>query len=191
MNNNSKVNPSKGKKVFVVTALAAVLMMALNVQISSNSNMMAYATILGDLKNGNDIGQSLECVIVVVGCEGTGSVGSSGDTTIGSNNGNDDNNTGTNPNGPIPPINDDQCALCLDNQLNDQQLAQLRIALGLGPEATLLEICAAIGLLASVTALVELLGGIGLEAQAIVDLLACLDIQISLAEVLAIIGGLL
>lgn len=30
------------------------------------------------------VSQNLECVIVVVGCDGTGSVGSNGDTIIGS-----------------------------------------------------------------------------------------------------------
>lgn len=53
---------------------------------------------LSNLNEVDDLGQSVECVIVVVGCDGTGSVGSSGDTIIGSNNGNNDtNNNGEEP----------------------------------------------------------------------------------------------
>jgi hypothetical protein len=46
----------------------------------------------------DNLGQSVECVIVLVGCDGQGSVGSSGDTIIGSNNdkGDDDTNNGGN-----------------------------------------------------------------------------------------------
>lgn len=188
MNNNSKINPSKGKKVFVVAALAAVLMMALNIQVSANSNMMAYATILGNLESADDVGQSLECVIVVVGCDGTGSVGSSGDTIIGSNNGNDDNNTGTNGNTPLPPLTD--CETCLANTdlITSAQLSALAVALGLAADAPIADICVQLGALATVGALVQVLDEAGLSAEAIVALLACLDIDISLPEVIAIIG---
>jgi len=48
----------------------------------------------------DNVGQSVECVIVVVGCNGTGSVGSRGDTIIGSNNGNNN----TNSNGQEPEL---------------------------------------------------------------------------------------
>jgi len=89
LNNNSKSNTSKGKIYLTVAGVAAILMMSF----SLNSNPNAYATIISDMPNVDDIGQSLECVIVVVGCDGTGSVGSSGDTIIGSNNGNNNNNT--------------------------------------------------------------------------------------------------
>lgn len=41
----------------------------------------------------NNVEQDTDCVIVVVGCDGTGSVGSSGETVIGSGNGNGDNNS--------------------------------------------------------------------------------------------------
>lgn len=185
MNNKSKINSSKGRKVLVVVALAAVLMMALNVQTNMNSNMMAYATILGNLESADDVGQSLECVIVVVGCDGTGSVGSSGDTIIGSNNGNDDNNTATDGNTPLPPLtNCDECIGALDPAVQ----ASIAAALDLPVGASVADICVALDALATVGALVAVLDEAGLSAQAIVDLLACLDIDISLAEVIAIIG---
>ena len=71
--------------------------------------------------------------------------------------------------------------------MTQAQLVSLRAALQLGTDATLLEICAALDLVATVGALVVLLDGLGLSAQAIVDLLACLDIEISLDAVLAIL----
>lgn len=49
--------------------------------------MNANAFELDSLTNADDIGQSVECVIVVVGCVGTGSIGTSGETIIGSCNG--------------------------------------------------------------------------------------------------------
>jgi len=70
---------------------------------------------MSEIPNIDDIGQSAECVIVLVGCDGTGSVGSSGDTIIGSFNGNDDNNTQPNvPNQPNIPL----CLECIDTSLN-------------------------------------------------------------------------
>jgi hypothetical protein len=87
LNNNFKVNTSKGKIYLTVVAMASLLLMAFNV----NSNMSAYASIFENIQNADDVGQSLECVIIVVGCEAVGSVGSSGDVIVGS--GNDDNNT--------------------------------------------------------------------------------------------------
>jgi len=50
---------------------------------------------LSNFEMADNMGQSLHCVIVVVGCNGTGSVGSSGDTIIGSNNDNNNMNSGT------------------------------------------------------------------------------------------------
>lgn len=56
--------------------------------------MITSNAIALDLDNFSidDLGQSTQCVIVVVGCDGTGSVGSSGDTIIGCNNGNGNTN---------------------------------------------------------------------------------------------------
>jgi hypothetical protein len=81
---SSKINTLKGKMFITVTAIAALLVMTMNI---SPNMMNANAFDLKSLTNADDIGQSVECVIVVVGCDGTGSVGSSGDTIIGSCNG--------------------------------------------------------------------------------------------------------
>ena len=186
MNNKSKINTSKGKLYLTVVAFASLLMMSFNLQTNMNSNMNAYASIFSDIRNADDVGQSLECVIVVVGCDGTGSVGSSGDVIVGSNNGNDDNNT-NGGNEPLPPIDPTVCETCLGD-LTDDQLVQLRIALGISPTATLAEICLAIDALATVEALVVVLGEAGLSVTAIVDLLACLGINLSILEVTAILG---
>ena len=97
MNNNSNINTSKGKIYFTVAALAAILMMSFNMNANMNSNMNAYAEDWWEQITAfepESTGQSLECVIVVVGCDGTGSVGSNGDAIIGSNNGNNNGNDG-------------------------------------------------------------------------------------------------
>ena len=67
--------------------------------VSSASITNAYALDLSRFGIGNDFGQSVECVIVVVGCDVTGSIGSSGDTIIESNNGNRNNDDGDTNNG--------------------------------------------------------------------------------------------
>ncbi len=171
---------------FTVAAIAAILMMSINLNANMNSNMNAYATIISEIPNVDDIGQSAECVIVVVGCDGTGSVGSSGDTIIGSFNGNDDNNTNGGDT-PLPPITN--CETCLANTelITAAQLSALAVALGLEADATIADICVELSAVATVEALVLLLGEAGLTAQAIVDLLACLEIDISLDAVIAIL----
>lgn len=110
---------------FTVAALTAVFMMSINLNANTNSNLNAYATIINETPNVDDIGQSAECVIVVVGCDGTGSVGSSGDTIIGSFNGKDDNNTQPNvPNQPNIPL----CLECIDMLSPIEQVAIIQYA---------------------------------------------------------------
>jgi hypothetical protein len=98
MTNDSYIRDiSKGKVVFMLVVFSMLLTVSMNL-----NKWNANATIMSDIQGADDIGQSLECVIVVVGCEGTGSVGSSGDTIIGSFNGNDDGsvpNSNNNTNG--------------------------------------------------------------------------------------------
>lgn len=72
----------------VVSTIAILFLSGLSV-VNAPSNVNALD--LSNFEVADNLGQSLHCVIVVVGCNGTGSVGSSGDTIIGSNNGN--NNT--------------------------------------------------------------------------------------------------
>ena len=171
--------------VLTVAAIASLLVMAFNVNANS---MNVNAIDLDNFQNFDDLGQSAECVIVVVGCDGTGSVGSSGDTIIGSGNGNDDNNTNSGDT-PLPPIDPTVCEGCLGDTtlITAAQLSALAVALGLDTTATLADICVALDAVATVDALVVLLDEAGLSAQAIVDLLTCLEIDISLDAVLAIL----
>ena len=168
-----------------VVAMASLLVMAFNLNANMNSNMNAYASIFSNIQNVDDVGQSLECVIVVVGCDAQGSVGSSGDVNIGVGD-NDTTTDGDDPT-PLPPIDPTVCEACLDALPADVRAA-IAIELGLLGTATTAEICAAIDLLATVEALVVILADAGLSVTAIVDLLACLDIDLSILEVNAILG---
>ena len=117
MNNNPKTNTFKGKTYLTVVALVSLLVMAFDVHSNMNSSMNSYASVFEDIKNVDDVGQSLECVIVVVGCDGQGSVGSSGNVIIGSNNGN-------NP-PPLPPSEPLTCVECFENALSAEQIEVL------------------------------------------------------------------
>ncbi len=173
---------------FTVVALAAILMMSINLNANMNSKMNAYATIMSEIPNIDDFGQSAECVIVVVGCDGKGSVGSSGDTIIESFNGNDDDNTnGGSGETPLPPIPSAVCEQCL-GQLTTNQLQILAVQLGLEFDASLAQICAAINALGTVEALVIVLDTAELSITQIVAFLGCLGIEISATEVAAILS---
>ena len=133
MKNKSKINTSKGKVYLTVVAIASLLVMAFNVNANMNSSMSAYASIFENIQNVDDVGQSLECVIVVVGCDGQGSVGSSGDVNIGVGDNDTDTNgeTPVDPDTPLPPV-PTGCAECIAHYLDDV-LVDLRVALGLDP----------------------------------------------------------
>lgn len=165
-----------------VVAMASLLVMAFNLNSNMNASMNAYASIFSDIKNADDIGQSLECVIVVVGCDGQGSVGSSGDVNIGVG----DKDTSSNGNGIIP-VDPTECALCLETELTPEQQSALAVALGLESTASAEEICEALDGAASVEELVVILGEAGLSPLEIVALLDCLGIETSLEEVTAIL----
>lgn len=85
-------NSTRSSKKAVVTVFALAILLSSTLGVSTTTVTNANALNLDSLTSADDIGQSLECVIVVVGCDGTGSVGSSGNTIIGSNNGNSGNN---------------------------------------------------------------------------------------------------
>jgi hypothetical protein len=170
LKNNSKINTSKGKLYFTVLALASLLVMSFNL----NTNMNAYASIFENIQNIDDIGQSTECVIVVVGCDGTGSVGSSGDTIIGSFNGNNDNNTTLEP--PVPRT----CEECFTFNLTPEEIMLIEDSSG----NTIEEICLEFASLASLPpetaaeelaeleqGLVEEFGVDTTSAQAVIDCL--------------------
>ena len=161
-----------------VIAFASLLMMSFNLQTNMNSNMNAYASILSNIQNADDIGQSLECVIIVVGCDAQGSVGSSGDVNIGVG---DNDTTTTDGDTPVPT----DCAECIAT-LGEDVLIDLREALGLGLTATPEEICVALDAYAAIEALVRVLGT-ELSASVIVDILDCLGFNLTVAEVITIL----
>lgn len=67
-------------------------------------------------------------------------------------------------------------------------VSAIAVALGLAADASLAEICEALDAVPTVGALVVILAEAGLTALEIVDLLGCLGIDITLAEVIAILG---
>ncbi|MDQ3083916.1 MAG: hypothetical protein M3Q77_03780 [Thermoproteota archaeon] len=103
MNNKFKVNTSKGKlylTVAVVVAIASLLVMAA-FNVNANS-MNANAFDIDNPDNKKDIGKSEECVKVVVGCGGQGTVGD---------------------NKPVGPIDPAVCEECLADLSNAQREA--------------------------------------------------------------------
>jgi len=93
------------------------LVLAFNLNVNS---VNVNALDLDSLTSADDFGQSVECVIVVVGCDGTGSVGSSGDTIIGSNNGNNNNQNNPSPTPELPT-----CEECFTNYLSPEEIDML------------------------------------------------------------------
>ena len=82
------------KSIPVISTIAILFLSNLSIaNVPSNVN----ALDLSNVEVADKLGQSLHCVIVVVGCNGTGSVGSSGDTIIGSYNGNNNTNNENDP----------------------------------------------------------------------------------------------
>lgn len=91
----TKICRNNLKKLIPVVATLTILFVT-NLGIT-NTILKVNAFDLPKLQVAENVGQSLHCVIVVVGCNGTGSVGSSGDTIIGSNNGNNNTNDSDEP----------------------------------------------------------------------------------------------
>jgi hypothetical protein len=163
LNNQSKINTSKGKMVLTVAAIASLLMIAMNV-----NTWNANAIDLKSLENDDDIGPSVECVKVVLGCNGQGSVGSDRDVNVGS--GDDDNNT-NGRSGPIGPIDPTVCEACFAELSNAQEEA-LFTALDV---ANFAEVCLAIEDLTAET-LLELLLSVDVDLFVALDILDCLGI---------------
>ena len=168
-NMSKSIFNSSNKLAVMVVAIASVLLAGMGM------NSATYALIRGDefpVINADDVGQSLECVIVVVGCDGTGSVGSSGDTIIGSNNGNANNNTnGNNGNGGLQ-----SCEECFD-ALTSVQMTALLDALDVSSEA---DLCVDIEN-GNITAFVLfdalVSDSVGLSVDAALEILDCLGLE--------------
>jgi hypothetical protein len=170
--NSFRKYPSKGKNVIVVAIFATLMISAMNVKVNSlNANALDMSEF--DLPDG---GQSLECVIVVVGCGGTGSVDSSGDTIIGSNNGDDNNNTNGNGNGG--PLS---CEACFREHLSETQISELVSQLYTGM-AIIDDVCFDIS--SGIISAEELLDAFrdlqGITEGQIIDIFACLNLEIPL-----------
>jgi len=152
--NSSKINPSEGKIVFTVTVIAALLVMTINL---SPNILNAHASIFENIQNADDIGQSVECVIVVVGCDGQGSVGSSGDIP---------------PSPPSPPT----CEECFTNNLTPEQIAILEQQAFNG--MTIQEACEMFendpNAIIDESEAIAFLGGIGVSTANAMDLVECL-----------------
>ncbi len=150
MNNKSKINTSKGKVYFTVTAavaLASLLLMALNVNATP---FQANAFDIDNPDNKADIGKSQECVKVVVGCGGTGTVGD---------------------NKPVGAIDPAMCEECLSDLSNAQREA-LSTALSADNNA---DVCLSIE---NFTAdkFLELLLDAGVDLFVALDILECLGV---------------
>lgn len=99
MTGQSIVNTSRGKMVLSVAGIAFLLMISMNVNLNSwNAN----AFDIDNPDNKKDIGKSVECVKVVVGCGGQGTVGD---------------------NKPLGPIDPAVCEECLADLSNAQREA--------------------------------------------------------------------
>ena len=99
MTGQSTVNTSQGKMVLSVAGIAFLLMISMNVNLNSwNAN----AFDIDNPDNKKDIGKSVECVKVVVGCGGQGTVGD---------------------NKPLGPIDPAVCEECLADLSNAQREA--------------------------------------------------------------------
>ena len=144
MNNKSKINTSKGKLYLTVVAMASLLVMILNVNTMS---FHANAFDLDSPNNGGDIGKNEECVKVVLGCGGQGTVGD---------------------NKPIGPIDSEMCQECLSDLSNAQREALLT-SLAADKNA---DVCSS---LENLTAdrFVELLLDAGVDLFVALDILDC------------------
>ena len=133
--------------VVAVVALASLLLITFNVD-AAPAQVNAFD--IDNPDNGRDIGKSKECVKVVVGCGGQGTVGD---------------------NKPIGPIDPAMCEECLSDLSNAQREA---LATSLAAENNA-DICSSIE---SLTAdkFVELLLDAGVDLFVALDILDCLGL---------------
>ena len=130
-----------------VVAMASLLMMAFNV---NTTPFQANAFDIDNPDNGRDIGKSKECVRVVVGCGGQGTVG-------------DDK--------PIGPIDPAACEECLSDLSNTQREA-LSAALVADSSA---DVCSSIESLTG-DKFIEILLDAGVDLFVALEILDCLGL---------------
>jgi hypothetical protein len=147
LNNKSKINASKGKMYLTVVAMASLLVMALNVNATP---FQANAFDIDNPDNKVDIGKSQECVKVVVGCGGQGTVGD---------------------NKPVGPVDPAMCEECLSDLSNAQREA-LFTSLSADNNA---EVCLSVENLTA-DKFIELLLDVGVDLFVALDILECLGV---------------
>ena len=118
MNNNSKINTSKGKIYLTVVAIACLLVMAFSVNTNSmNVNAIDFGLVSKDFNVGSIDNDSLfNCVGAAITCDNDNTVTNS--ITV---------NNGTNGNNPTPP-EPPTCEECFTNYLTDEEITMLEDA---------------------------------------------------------------
>lgn len=144
MRSQSNINASKGKMVLTVAALVSLLVMAFNVDTNS-LNVKAFDVDNPD--NKKDVGKSVECVKVVLGCGGQGTVVD---------------------NKPIGPIDSVICEECLADLSNVQREALFTFL----SSDNNTDVCSSIETLTA-DILLELLLNIDVDLFTALDILEC------------------
>ena len=144
MNRRSDTYTSKGKMVLTVAALVSLLVMAFNI----NTNPLNVYAFDGDgSDNKKEIGKSRECIKVVLGCGGQGTVGD---------------------NKPIGPMNLATCEECLADLTNVQREGLFAF---LGSDNNI-DVCSSIETLTADT-LLELLLNLDVDLFTALEILEC------------------
>jgi hypothetical protein len=93
--------------IFTISILLVITMSVAPVTTFANADALDLLNFEGI----DDIGQSTDCVIVVIGCDGQGSVGSAGDVVIesGNNNGNGNNGVDGDQRGTLTVTVENEC----------------------------------------------------------------------------------
>ncbi len=162
MNNKSNINTSKGKVYLTVVAMASLLVMAFNVNTNSmNVNAVDFGLISKDFNVGSiDTNSLFNCVGAAITCDNDNTV----NNNIAINNG----TSGNNPPPPVPLT----CEECFEEHLTTAQLALL------SPPS---EICSVImGDSSYLGVLEETLNDIGVDAEVVADLIACIEAALNL-----------
>ena len=188
MNNKSKINTSKGKVYLTIVAFASLLMMAFNVNTNS---MNVNAFDLGLISKDNNLGSIdtdslFNCFGAAITCDNDNTVNNNISVNNGTNGGNGE--TPIDPDTPLPPVELTDCSECI-SALGPDVLVDLRAALDLSPTATPVDICFTLDALGTVGAVIAALNG-EVSVDVIVEVLACLGVEITVGQVLGIIAGL-
>jgi len=132
--------------ILTIAAITSLLIVAININPNA-LNVNAFAFDIDNSDNKNDIGKSEECVKVVLGCGGQGTVGD---------------------NKPIGPMDPASCEQCLADLSNAQREALVTF-LGSDNNA---DVCSSIETLTSNT-LLELLLNLDVDLFTALDILEC------------------